>query len=377
MSYSDQLNTAYRSSDTSTETDSSYLNSLLKFLYYLSSEQIMLIFLPLLHIKLIRGSRLKNNAFSGPIGEGAVEHIEYFLKIVDPINLPNSDDQKRVVDEGFSDVEEANNDDEQETTEIFRIETNLFDYETPLCTEFKEFNFLIKVDPELFSHDIERTTTYEDYENELNDELEEPWSEDGVPYEMCDHVCEPFHGNLKEEALKKKAIYERSWDDASQSIANFCGWLKRSFRNFHELDYELLVKLQDYWWKVNDHECSPFCNWMDHIRGPYANFFTTYDPHFDINSIFGMNNNARNMSNVQDEERNERYNFFNDTAYNVPVCKIRIFKMIKYSFGQDEEYVAINECEYDELTKTNEDACRAYQEIFRSMDEGWVVTRAE
>ncbi|GJX68919.1 hypothetical protein Tco_0304646 [Tanacetum coccineum] len=60
-----------------------------------------------------------------------------------------SDDQEGVVDEGFSDVEEANNDDEQETAEIFRIETNL-------------------------------TKTYEDYENELNDELEEPWSEDGV-----------------------------------------------------------------------------------------------------------------------------------------------------------------------------------------------------
>nr|GEU68639.1 C2 calcium/lipid-binding domain, CaLB [Tanacetum cinerariifolium]GEX73805.1 C2 calcium/lipid-binding domain, CaLB [Tanacetum cinerariifolium] len=56
---------------------------------------------------------------------------------------------------------------------------------------------------------------------------------------------------------------------------------------------------------------------------------------------------------------------------------IRRFKIIKYSFGQDEEYVAIKECEYDDLKKTNEDACRAYQEIFRSMDEGWVVTRAE
>ncbi|GJX91573.1 hypothetical protein Tco_0344899 [Tanacetum coccineum] len=31
----------------------------------------------------------------------------------------------------------------------------------------------------------------------------------------------------------------------------------------------------------------------------------------------------------------------------------------------DKEYVAIKECEYDDLTKTNEDACRAYQEIFR------------
>ncbi|GJS54283.1 hypothetical protein Tco_0627645 [Tanacetum coccineum] len=215
------------------------------------------------------------NAFSGTNGEDAVEHIEYFLKIVDPINFLNvkyertrlaifpislvgnaskwfdefkgsittwvdliemffrkyylpsrtgritvtkairdlnnstfkiwlasnfanhmmmdpftkkvlwdfwikGDDQEGVVDEGFSDVQEANNDDEQETAKIFRIETNLFDYETPSCTEFKEFNFLLKVDPKLFTHDVERTKTYEDFENELNDELEEPWSEDGV-----------------------------------------------------------------------------------------------------------------------------------------------------------------------------------------------------
>ncbi|GKE00362.1 hypothetical protein Tco_1388345, partial [Tanacetum coccineum] len=258
-----------------------------------------------------------------------------------------------------------NNDNEQVIAEIFRIETNLFDYETPLCTEFKEFNFLLKVDQELFTHDIERTKTYKDYENELNDELEEAWSEDGVPYEiygLCNGGVLPgmvrvgymtyfqdfewynelADGNLKEEALKKKAIFERSWGDASQSVINIYAWLKR-----------------------------------DHIRGQYANFFTTYDPHLDINSIFGMNNNASNISNVQDEELNESCNLFNDTAHNASICKIRRFEMIKYSFGQDEEYVAIKECEYDDLTKTNEDACRAYQEIFRSMDERWVVTRAE
>ncbi|GJU03700.1 hypothetical protein Tco_1114038 [Tanacetum coccineum] len=109
------------------------------------------------------------------------------------------------------------------------------------------------------------------------------------------------------------------------------------------------------------------------MQGPYVNFFTTDDPHLDINSIFGINNNASNISNVQEEERNERCNLFNNTAHNAQVCKIRRFEMIKYSFGQDEEYVAIKECEYDDLTKTNEDACRAYQEIFYSMNEGWMV----
>nr|GEV25745.1 hypothetical protein [Tanacetum cinerariifolium] len=92
-----------------------------------------------------------------------------------------------------------------------------------------------------------------------------------------------------------------------------------------------------------------------------------------------MNNKASNNSDVQnmEEQHNGRCNLFNNTTHEAPVYRIRIFEMIKYSFGQDEEYVAVKECDYDDLRRTNKDACQAYQEIFRSMDEGWVVIRAE
>ncbi|GJX64711.1 putative reverse transcriptase domain-containing protein [Tanacetum coccineum] len=165
---------------------------------------------------------LHNNAFDGTNREDAVKHIEYFLRIVDPIDLPNvNHDKLRVVvflislvggarrwfdgikesidswvdltaklfgkyyppsrtgktntqmirwdptnpkfencdeikttDNQSFDLEETNHDDEQEIDEIFRIETNLFDYETPLCEKFKEFNYLLKIDPDLFTKDI-------------------------------------------------------------------------------------------------------------------------------------------------------------------------------------------------------------------------------
>ncbi|GJT54376.1 hypothetical protein Tco_0989430 [Tanacetum coccineum] len=139
---------------------------------------------------------LHDNAFSGTYREDAVKNIEYFVKIVDPIDLPNfwkkNDSHDEVVNDGFSYLKEANNDDEQEIGEIFRIETNLFNYDTPLCMKFNEFSYLLKVDPELFTYDVERKETYEDYKNEFNDELEEPWSENGVPYEIGDHISEPF-----------------------------------------------------------------------------------------------------------------------------------------------------------------------------------------
>ncbi|GJV91817.1 hypothetical protein Tco_1539630 [Tanacetum coccineum] len=47
------------------------------------------------------------------------------------------------------------------------------------------------------------------------------------------------------------------------------------------------------------------------------------------------------------------------------------------STGGQEEYVVVKEDEYDDLTITSDEACRAYQEIFRIMDEGWMVTRTE
>ncbi|GJW65806.1 hypothetical protein Tco_0117690 [Tanacetum coccineum] len=204
---------------------------------------------------------LHNNAFDGTNGEDAVKHIEYFLRIVDPIDLPNvNHDKLRVVvfpislvggarrwfdkikesidswvdltakffgkyyppsrtgktntqmirwdptnpkfenwlaskfvnyktmdiftkgalwdywkmgsdeieptgDES-SDFMETNHDNEQETGEIFRIEMNLFNYETRLCKEFNEFNYLLKIDPDLFTKDIKGFKTYEEFKDD-------------------------------------------------------------------------------------------------------------------------------------------------------------------------------------------------------------------
>ncbi|GJS39648.1 hypothetical protein Tco_0564691 [Tanacetum coccineum] len=74
-------------------------------------------------------------------------------------------------------------------------------------------------------------------------------------------------------------------------------------------------------------------------------------------------------SNDEDDKRHE---LCGNETHELPVCNIRIFEMIKYSFGQDEECVAVKENEYEDLTSTSKDACRAYQEIYRMMDEGWM-----
>ncbi|PWA81883.1 VIER F-box protein 2 [Artemisia annua] len=72
-------------------------------------------------------------------------------------------------------------DDEEELTEevaeLFRIETNLFEYETPLCKEFKEFNYLLKIDEDVLTSELSGFKTYEEFKNtwyyEWNDQI--PW----------------------------------------------------------------------------------------------------------------------------------------------------------------------------------------------------------
>ncbi|GKD41220.1 hypothetical protein Tco_1261427 [Tanacetum coccineum] len=41
-----------------------------------------------------------------------------------------------------------------------------------------------------------------------------------------------------------------------------------------------------------------------------------------------------------EHEDNERHELCGNKTHELPICNIRIFEMIKYSFGQDEEYVA-------------------------------------
>ncbi|GKA26120.1 hypothetical protein Tco_0712229 [Tanacetum coccineum] len=153
--------------------------------------------------------------------------------------------------EETSDLEETNHDDEQEIGEIFRIETNLFDYETPIG--------------------YSKWPTYS-------------WKEDGycnggnlpgayiigntLRYQDLEWYDALKDSELKDEALRNKSIIEGLIDKDDESSNN-------------------------------------------------------------------------------DKERCE---LFDD--HELPICNIRRFKMIKYLFRDNEEYVAIKEDEYDELKNT-------------------------
>ncbi|GJW32880.1 hypothetical protein Tco_0052912, partial [Tanacetum coccineum] len=255
--------------------------------------------------------------------------------------------------------------------EIFKIEGNLFDYETPFCKAFNDFNYLLKIDTDVFTFDIQGIMTYEEYElnNTMIRDLEEPWLDNGVPYQLCDHICEPYRfkngmtkwptyssdidglcnsvelpgmvrvgcrtyfqdhkwydeladGKLKEETLMHKAKVEESWGDATPGVIKLCAWLKSSFENFHEVDYNVLVKLEECWWKVNAHEVAPFTRWENYGQGPYANAKTerAYNPYLDINHIFGRSYGVDNVDYTQDNQEHKK------EQYDPLTCRVRRFK---------------------------------------------------
>ncbi|GJY09400.1 retrovirus-related pol polyprotein from transposon TNT 1-94 [Tanacetum coccineum] len=158
--------------------------------------------------------KIRDNTFNRTIGENAVEHIENFLKVVRPLKIKGvSQDRFRLsvfpislagaacewfkkdcigslttweylVEKSIQkfhhlsynndEIEADEDDNPDDIAEIFKIEGNLFDFETPLCKAFNEFNYFLKIDTDLFTFDIQEIKTYKDYELNMTGDLEEP-----------------------------------------------------------------------------------------------------------------------------------------------------------------------------------------------------------
>ncbi|GJX23211.1 hypothetical protein Tco_0227656, partial [Tanacetum coccineum] len=55
--------------------------------------------------------------------------------------------------------------DDEEIVQIFRIDIDIFHYETPLCEAFKEFNYLLKIDVDVLTNDIPGFKTHDEYKD--------------------------------------------------------------------------------------------------------------------------------------------------------------------------------------------------------------------
>ncbi|GJW33808.1 hypothetical protein Tco_0053840 [Tanacetum coccineum] len=105
---------------------------------------------------------------------GSGDDLEY-----DPSDARGDDEVELTYEES------SDSDDEDEVAEIFRIDTNVFDFETPMCRAFKEFNYLLQIDPDVLTKNTEGFKTYNDYKDgwiyEWNEDVpwahERPWTD--------------------------------------------------------------------------------------------------------------------------------------------------------------------------------------------------------
>ncbi|GKA79532.1 hypothetical protein Tco_0786128 [Tanacetum coccineum] len=217
------------------------------------------------------------------------EHINKFLEVVGPIKINGvSHDQfrLRIFNISLTDAAEIEEDDDpDDITDIFN-----------------DFNYLLKIDKDLFTFDIQGIGSYEEYElnNPMTRDLEEWLLDNEVPYQLYDHICEPYR--FKNGVTK--------WPTCSSNIDGFCngGEYLGCFGNFHELDYNVLVKLQECWWKINAHEVAPFTRLESYGQKSYANIKTekAHDPYLKINNIFDRNYDTSNTSTQDDQGHEER-----------------------------------------------------------------------
>ncbi|GKD65663.1 hypothetical protein Tco_1307771 [Tanacetum coccineum] len=220
--YLDQLDTAYLSSDTVTaetvdkEThmaeQNDYITATRKNFISNNNEGRM-VEKCIVEIQGTFLKKIRNDAFNRNKGENAYEHINKFLNVVRPIKINGlTQDRFRLsifpvslteaAYEWFTkecmgsittwnnmvekfimkfhhlsdhnddeDIEEEEDPNETDNApEIFMIEGIMFDFETPLCEAFNEFNCLLKIDIDLFTYDIQDLKTYDEYEQELNND---------------------------------------------------------------------------------------------------------------------------------------------------------------------------------------------------------------
>nr|GFA07355.1 hypothetical protein [Tanacetum cinerariifolium] len=258
------------------------------------------------------------------------------------------------------------------------IETDIFDFEIPICKAFNKSNYLLKTDIDLLTSDILGFKTYNEFNNEWMNKWnkgipwvpEELWSKNRISIDDIHHICERRrYDDLVDVKLKEK----RSWGDATQGVMNFYAWLKRCFGKFHELDYELL--------RSHMHETYANSNINDNYI-PYLDVSRTFNNHKgrndeeaiqqerepnDDHGIGNLDNdlvwdNASYHANEKEEQYEEdRCEMLENPRQEPSIFKIRRFEVIKYSFGPSEKYINIKECEYEDLTRTKKDACHAYQ----------------
>nr|GEU71487.1 hypothetical protein [Tanacetum cinerariifolium] len=170
--------------------------------------------LEIFHKEFICMSRMDDDLFTYEVEIPGLANIPCDLKKEDESeqHMTNRLDDDMEYDPGdneveLTDEESSDSDDEYKVTEIFMIDTNVFDFETPMCRAFKEFNYLSQIDPDVLTKDIDGFKTYEEAYIVGNT----------LRYQDLEWYKTLEDGKLKDKALQNKAILEGMIDEDDES----------------------------------------------------------------------------------------------------------------------------------------------------------------
>ncbi|GKD46106.1 hypothetical protein Tco_1270751 [Tanacetum coccineum] len=107
------------------------------------------------------------------------------------------DDEEVLTDKELSDLEETYANEEDEIAEIFRIKTNIFNFETPFSKAFNEFNYPLKIDTDLLTHDIPGFLRH--IKN--------------TKMHRCMNGMKTCHGFLKNHESRDPCSFDAEWED--------------------------------------------------------------------------------------------------------------------------------------------------------------------
>nr|GEV39220.1 hypothetical protein [Tanacetum cinerariifolium] len=260
---------------------------------------------------------------------------------------------------------------ELEKLENLEIKDVSLTYDTSLEVFNNEFSRLSGMEDDLFTYDVEVTNI-------------------------------PCNSNIDDDS-KHDDDDDMGYDPSDVALIE---WLSLKIFNYKTMDHYTMKSLWIYWIRgddeveLTDEESSDsddddeVAKDLDLLTKDIVRF-KTYEDYKD-DWIYEWNKNVPWIDEEDDDdsqyEQRKRWNVYTnyDDAYEInhevderdelrevhelPGCLKKKYKMIKYSFNNDEEYVAVKDDEYDDLTITREEACRAYQEIFWMMDEACMVT---
>nr|GEV53269.1 C2 calcium/lipid-binding domain, CaLB [Tanacetum cinerariifolium] len=157
--------------------------------------------------------------------------------------------------------------------------------------------------------------------------------------EVANIPCDSNKDDDSEQRMSQEANDDMGYDPSDVA---FTEWLGSKFFNYKMMDHYTKKALWIHWIRGDDEvelTDEEFSDNEDEVAKESHKI--TYHDHDEIG--------YKNETHDEIQELCE--------AYKLPVCNIRKLEMIKYSFGQDEEYVAVKEDKYDDLARTSDDAC--------------------